>query len=259
MQLQAYVDHWLPRYYPRMDRKAFAKLKQDVHENRLPSMEWLYIVLGCGYLFEVRPIPPTRRLQEIQARVKATLGQEMAELQDERAIRKKIKEQGLVIGPEEHPLSAKRPPGPAPMPALKIAALCIDRWVCKQRPDLDPIPWACDLYKALTSRAVKVDTYVRWQKQANGVMQSLWLEEGPDRQPKETSMPLIDYLLRMFDSRYQRFQSRFLSSDAHPPSLDESPGALYPIGGVHRSVLKAVGIYIDPEPNPMAALFQKRG
>lgn len=253
-----WFDYCFPRYYRRFNAEAFGQLIQDVRERRLPVEEFQYIVLGCGYLFCVRKLDPENYVREKKREMGERLGLDEADLLlDEKAMLKRAKQFGLTIGPENRLLAKTRRPGPSPDPAPRIAALVIDRWVPRQGlkvgQRLDPTPWACDLHFALSYRRLQPATFERMRKRADTARVKLW--PGIREKDPPEDVPAIDYLLTMFRNRYQRFKQ-----EGFPlTSFDDTPGILYPIGGVLDPVLKAVDMQVEVQGHGLAELFQKPG
>ncbi|MEP6936094.1 MAG: hypothetical protein ABI988_19485 [Nitrospirota bacterium] len=157
------------------------------------------------------------------------------------------KQTGLHIGPGQQSLSEKRRPGQVPNPAPRIAVLSIARWVVKRKPILEPAPWACDLYSALTSKSLKRETFERYQKQAELEKVEVW-----NKQQKSEKVPAIDHLIEFFDNRYKRFQR-----DGFPiREATKSPGLFYPIE-FFEPVLRAVGVEIQDKTLAVALSFKK--
>ena len=118
---------------------------------------------------------------------------------------------------------------------------------------MDPTSWACDLSFALSYRHLQPATFDRTRKRANTAKVKLWLGKGPEDPPED--VPAIEYLITMFQKRYQGFKQ-----EGFPlTSFEETPGVLYPIGGVLDPVLKAVDMQAEAQENSLAAFFQKPG
>ena len=246
--MQSIFDLWLPKYYPRFNKEKFTALLEEAHRHQLPTQEFQYIVLGCGYLYRVRPSNPEVAVRSVKRRLAARYGRMAAEaLVDEvraKKIRGLAKEQGLLIGPQKRRLSERRKPGQLPMPSPRIASFVIARWIDKRRPQLKPAPWACDLYTALSSRNLTPASFGRYQKDSEKETVSVWVGQ------EERRIPAIDHLLSFFDTRYGRFMQ-----DGSPiQEAEKTPGVLYPIDFL-EPVLRAVGIDIR-EKNSTAALFR---
>jgi hypothetical protein len=247
--MQNIFDLWLPKYYPRFNKDKFTTLLQEAHRWRLSSQEFQYIVLGCGYLYQVRPSNPEKAVKSVKRRFAARYGRLAAEAFMDEARATKIialaKEQGLLIGPQNRRLSERRKPGQLPIPSLRVASLVIARWIEKREPHLISAPWACDLYTALSSRNLTPVSFARYQKVSEKETVSVWIGL------EERRIPAIDHLLTFFDNRYGRFMQ-----DGSPiQEAQKTPGVLYPIDFL-EPVLRAAGIDIREKNNSTAALFR---
>lgn len=251
--MQNFFDTWLPRYYPRLNKEAFSTLLQEASDHLLPANEFQYLVLGCGYLYQVYPPDPENAVRRLKQQLSELCGEGGADaLVDEQSARKikaLTKQSGLLIGPGQRSLSEKRRPGQLPNPASKIAALTIARWVVKRRPTLEPAPWACDLYSALTSKSLKPETFKRYQKRAEQETVAVWKQ-----QDESVKVPAINHLIEFFDNRFQQFQR-----DGFPlREASKNPGLLYPIDFL-EPVLRAADVEIkDKKMVTVTSLFEKQ-
>lgn len=250
--MQNIFDYWLPRYYPHLNQEAFSTLLKDARVHRLSADEFQYVVLGCGYLYRVYPPDPENAVRQVKQQLCELCGEGGADvLMDEQRARKLkavMKQNGLLIGPGQRPLSDKRKPGQLPNPAPKIAALTIARWVVKRRPTLEPAPWACDLYSALTSKSLKPATFERYHKQAEQETVDVWKKEN-----ESVKVPAIDHLIELFENRYKRFQRE----DFPVREATKNPGALYLIEFL-EPVLRAVGLEIQDKNISLASFFENQ-
>ena len=230
--MQVNWKEWLSKYYPKLNQRALEEFLQEIRERRLGEEEFLYIVLGCGYLFYVRQLDPERVFEETKRDMSNHLYPRTAELiLDEKKIRKKISKLGLVIGPEERPLTDSHTRGPRPRPTARIAALVIDTWIRRKNPKFSPAELCCGLHYALSGRKIQVTTFTRLCKKAEEVKTKIYL-------PAETDISTIEHLVRMFENRYQRYHKEYKNRTQPIQELSE----LYPISGVMDMVLKAVGV-----------------
>jgi hypothetical protein len=95
------------------------------------------------------------------------------------------------------------------------------------------------------------------RKTADTAQVKLWLGKEPGNPPEDVPpdfVPAIEYLITMFQSRYQRFKQ-----EGFPLTSLDHPGILYPISGVLDPVLKAVDMQAQAQENSVAGLFQKPG
>jgi hypothetical protein len=228
--MQVDWENRLQKYYPKLNQRTFKQCLQEIHEWKLPKEEFLYVVLGCGYLFYVRRLDPERVFEE----TKQDIGNNprTADLiLDEKKIRKKISKLGLVIGPEERPLTDSHKRGPRPRPTARITSLAIDAWIRKKDPMLEPAELTCGLHYALTGQKIQVTTFIRTCKKAEGVRIKKYL-------PAEKDISPIDHLVDMFESRYKRCKQRYRDRELPIEEISD----LYPIKGVIDMVLMAVGV-----------------
>jgi len=226
---------WLPRYYPRFNARVFEPCLQEIRESRLPLEEFFFILIGCGYLFQVRR-PDPERVYEQTLHAISDDPRTVELVLDEKKLRKKIARLGLVIGPDERPLTALHTRGPRPRPTARIAALAIDTWIRRKRPASDPTEGVCALHHALSGQSIQPTTFLRMRKQAERVTIMQYI-------PAEHAVSAIDHLVNMFETRYHRYRRDY----PNRAFTEEDMAELYPIRGVLDLVLKAVGVELPPQ------------
>ena len=239
--MQKIFDLWLPQCYPRLNHEGFTVLLKEAHRWHLSTQESQYIVLGCGYLYRVRPVDPEKVVRRITRQLNSQHGSiAAAALVDEgrvRKIRSLAKEQGLRIGPQNRRLTERRKPGQLPNPAPRIASLAVAQWV-KRCSRLEPSPRACDLYTALTTRSLTPTTLARYEKIAANETVGVW--QGTE----EKQIPAINHQLTFFGNRYRRFQR-----DGFPiQAAQKNPGILYPVDFL-EPVVRAAGLNLQEKKN----------
>ncbi len=204
-------DQLLKKYYPVYNQDLFKQCLKEICEWRdLLAEEFYYIILGCGYLFEIKEPNPEKWLKKIKQEINKAgpqlggSGQLLADLTlDEKAVKRKIQKIGLVIGPEERLLTLKRKSGPHPQAAPRIAALATEVWIKKQLPQEDLTWLMCNLYYALSGRKIKQMTFTKMRNQAEQVTTRIYL-------PNERDVPVIERLVDRFSGRYERLKEEEL-------------------------------------------------
>lgn len=247
--MQVNWEEWLTKYYPRLNSKLFGQCLQEVGEWRLPKEEFLYIVLGCGYLFNVKRPDEEIKLRKVKRDMGHNLSPETVDLiLNEKGVRKQIRELGLVIGPEERPLTPNKKRGPRPRPTTRIAVLTIEAWL-KSRwpgPDLDKL--VCRIHLALSGKRIQVSTFIRMRKKAEGVKIKI-------HTPSKEDIPAINRLVSVLEDRYKRFKEEYKDRDY---AIKDISG-LYPIQGVMDMVLKAVGVTLPRAQRKGRVILVNRG
>lgn len=218
------LQEWLPKYYPRLNSELFGKCLQDVGKRGLPKEEFLYIILGCGYLFYVRRLDEENELRKAKEKVGDKFGTKIPGLGfNEKEARKEIRELGLVIGPEERPLTSSNKRGPRPRPTTRITTLTIDIWLKRKLPGRSFDKLACRIHEALSGESIKVPTFIKMRKRAEGVK-------------VKNDTRAVNQLAGMLENRYTRFKNR--------NNVIKDISVLYPIRGVMDVVLMAVGVIL---------------
>lgn len=223
---------WLPKYYPKYNSELFGRCLRKVGEWGIPEEEFSYIVLGCGYLFYVRRLNEENEFR----RVKQDLGRKLGNkavgfLLNDKAVRKKIRKWGLVIGPEERPLTSSNKRGPPPRPTTRIADLTIDNWLKGRLSEQILNNLICWMHEALSGERILVSTYIRIRQKAEGVKVEI-------HTPSRRDVPAINRLVVMLENRYKKYKEEYKDMDYTIKDISE----FYRIKGITDEVLKAVGV-----------------
>lgn len=252
--MQVNWDKFIAQYYPRFVPSLFGSCIREVQDTRHLSLEqFRFIVLGCGYYFEVRRPSSDEVVEALRRRLNGPDGGDIARfVLDERSIRKQVKEEPwLEIGPDRVRLSRTTKRGPEINPASKIAALTVDAWVKSRIVGVDPTELVCLLYRALSGRQINETTLNRRRKTARAVKAKHYDE----------TLPMIEAWLGMLESRYKGFRRREdddkRAERASVTMRLEREGIpdLYPINGWGTGVLRAVEVTVEPRRGAGVSFF----
>lgn len=238
-------DNWIAQYYRRFNARLFGRCVAVIQDDRrLALEEFRYIVLGCGYYFEVCWTSADAVVARVKRQINGPYGGDIAGfVLDEARIRRRVEEHGgWEVGPDGVRLSSRPKRGPVPDPAPTIAALTVDTWIKSRIAKADPDEFVCALYQALSGRPINSTTLNRRRKTAEAVKARRY-DETP---------PMIEAWLGMLESRYKGFRRREdddkQAGRASVTKLLEKEGIpeLYPINGWATGVLRAVGVTVEP-------------
>src|SRR5574341_97781 len=250
---------WLAAYYPNFDRPAFELWVQRIQQRkRLPWEESLYIVLGCGYLFQVHKVAPEKVLAEWRRQSPRGMLYRLADFVPETVVKREVEGWGCVVGPQELRLAASPKSGTRPDPAPRIAVLTLDEWFRHFERNLEPANLLSSLYPTLSGRPMQEATVIRYRKAACRVPIMLYESEYSQEQkrdvPKQYETPVIGYVMELFRDRYQRSRDIAAVLQRHSPS-DQDAGRilkrLYLMDPPTERVLRAVNVEVAPSPRSL--------